>query len=422
MNLHVVGCSHHQSSVSVREKLSFTPEQVTKFLEKFHRTFPKSEAVLISTCNRTELYAAGKTIDGIPTSQQMIDFLAQERGLAGGDIEHNLFTHRDREAIGHLFRVAASLDSMVVGEAQILSQVKQAYQLTVDTGHQIPLTHLVFQTAMKVAKRVATETEIHTNRVSVPSVAVNELSAEIFERLDNKRILVLGAGEMAEETLAYLVAKNGRDIVVINRTRTKAEQLAEKFNGQVDNWSRLPTHLVDADLIISTTSANEPIVTADTFLKVNPNERQQPLLILDLAIPRDFDSKISELPNVFLYTLDDLQKLCEKNRKSRLSQWPKAEKIIAQETTKFFQDVHRRNSGQTIAQLKRQANQVKDAELERLLNRLNLSPEKEAEIEQAFHRVVNKILHPPLKSINDDQTTDSGGLLDAMKRLFQLGD
>ncbi len=422
MNLHVIGCSHHQSSVSVREKLSFTPDQVTTFLNKFHSTFPLSEAVLISTCNRTELYAAGKTLEGVPTSEQMIDFLASERGLESGDISSNLFAHRNQEAISHLFRVAASLDSMVIGEAQILSQVKQAYQLAVDTGHQIPLTHQVFQTAMKVAKRVATETDIHANRISVPSVAVNVLTGEIFERLDNKRILILGAGEMAEETLTYLAAKDGKDIVVVNRTRSKAESLAEKFNGQVADWDDLGQQVAAADLIVSTTSANEPVVTTAMFKEVTGSGRQQPLLVLDLAIPRDFDSKIGELPNVFLYTLDDLQKQCEKNRKSRQSQWPKAEKIILQETTNFFQDVHRRNSGQTIAQLKQQANTAKDAELERLLNRLNLSPEEEAVVEQSFHRLVNKILHPPLKSINADKGGDSGGLLDAMKRLFQLGD
>ena len=422
MNLHIIGCSHHQSSVSVREKLSFTPDQVKTFLNKFHSTFPLAEAVLISTCNRTELYAAGKTIEGTPTSEQMIDFLASERGLKSGDISSNLFAHRNQEAISHLFRVAASLDSMVIGEAQILSQVKQAYQLTVDTGHQVPLTHQVFQTAMKVAKRVATETDIHANRISVPSVAVNVLAGEIFERLNNKRILVLGAGEMAQETLTYLTARNGKDIVVLNRTRSKAESLAEKFNGQVADWKDLGGQIAAADLIVSTTSATEPVVTTAMFKDLSGSGRQQPLLVLDLAIPRDFDSKIGELPNVFLYTLDDLQKQCEKNRKSRQSHWTKAEKIIQQETTDFFQDVHRRNSGQTIALLKQQADKAKDAELERLLNRLDLSPEEEAVVEQSFHRLVNKILHPPLKSINADKSGDSGGLLEAMKRLFQLGD
>ncbi len=422
MNLQVIGCSHHHSSVSVREKLAFTEDQVKTFLTKFHQSFPKSEAVLLSTCNRTEFYAAGSNAQGVPSSEQMVEFLADQRGLKTGEIANNLFAHQDQAAIAHLFNVAASLDSMVVGEAQILSQVKQAYQLAVDTGHKIPLTHHVFQTAMKVAKRVANETDIHTTRVSVPSVAINVLTKQIFERLDDKRILIIGAGKMAEETLTYIVANNGKDIVVTNRTRSRADDLAQKFKGQITDWEHLEQQLIDADLIVSTTGATQPIVTRQQFKNVAEKRREKALLILDLAIPRDFDSKIGDYESIYLYTLDDLQKECEKNRQSRQSQWPKAQKIVQQETTNFFQDLHRRNSGSTIALLKKQANEVKDAELERLLKRLDrLTPEQESEIEQSFHRLVNKLLHPPLKSINADQN-ESVGLLDAMKRLFQLGD
>lgn len=423
MNLQVIGCSHHHSSVSVREKLAFSEDQIRSFLKTFRQSFPKSEAVLLSTCNRTEFYAAGKTADGVPSSQQMIEFLAQHRGLKSGEIANNLFAHQDHAAVTHLFTVAASLDSMVVGEAQILSQVKQAYQLAVDTGHQIPLTHQVFQTAMKVAKRVASETDIHSTRVSVPSVAVNVLTKQIFETLADKRILILGAGKMAEETLTYIIAGGGKDVVVVNRTRSRAEGLAEKFNGQIADWDNLHQQLVDADLIVSTTGAAMPVITHEKFDAVADQRQEKTLLVLDLAIPRDFDSKIGDYENVYLYTLDDLQKECEKNRQTRQSQWPKAQKIVEQETTAFFKDVHRRNSGSTIALLKKQANEVKNTELERLLSRLDrLTPEQESEIEQSFHRLVNKLLHPPLKSINADDNSESGGLLDAMKRLFQLGD
>jgi glutamyl-tRNA reductase len=423
VNLQVIGCSHHHSSVSVREKLAFSEDQIRSFLKKFHQRYPKSEAVLLSTCNRTEFYAARRSAHGVPSSQQMIEFLADHRGLKSGEIANNLFAHQDHAAISHLFNVAASLDSMVVGEAQILSQVKQAYQLAVDTGHQIPLTHLVFQNAMKVAKRVANETDIHSTRVSVPSVAVNVLTKQIFETLADKRVLILGAGKMAEETLTYIVAGGGKDVVVTNRTRNRAQELAEKFNGQIADWSDLHHQLADADLIVSTTGASTPVVTRDKFDPVAQKRDGKPLLVLDLAIPRDFDSKIGDYENVYLYTLDDLQKECEKNRQSRQSQWPKAKKIVEQETAAFFKDMHRRNSGSTIALLKKQANEVKNLELERLLNRLDrLTPEQESEIEQSFHRLVKKLLHPPLKSINADQSSESGGLLDAMKRLFQLGD
>ena len=424
MNLLVVGCSHHQSSVGIREQLAFTEQQVGPFLDLYYDRFPESEAVLLSTCNRTEFYAAAAKPDLVPSQQEMIEFLATHRGLQSSQIDSDLFVHSDRRAIEHLFAVAASLDSMVIGEAQILSQVKRAYQLAIETNKTIPLTHQVFQSAIRVARRVSNETKIHANRVSVPSVAICVLAKQIFERLDNKKILIVGAGEMAEETLTYVVSEGGKEIAITNRTASKAQQLAEKFNGRVCPWSDLETELTKADLVISTTGATEPVVTLDTFNAVASVRKQKPIFILDLAIPRDFASEIGEQLNVYLYTLDDLQAECERNRQSRETQYPKAQKIIAQETDLFFAAVKRRSRGSTIAQLKRQADGVKEAELKRLMNRLgDLDPHHKKEIEQSFHRLVNKILHPPLKSVQDDTSKEeTGGLLDALKKLFQLGD
>lgn len=424
MNLHLVGCSHHQSSVSIRERLSFTEQQVGSFLDLFYDQFPDSEAVLLSTCNRTEFYAASKLPHKIPSEQEMIEFLANHRGLKGAEIHNDLYIHTDQAAIHHLFAVAASLDSMVVGEAQILSQVKRAYQLAVDTNQTIPLTHHVFQSAIRVARRISNETEIHTNRVSVPSVAIGVLAKQIFERLDNKRVLIIGAGEMADETLNYVVAEGGKDIVITNRTLSNAEALAAKFNGRVAHWSDLESELAQADLIVSTTGATEPVVTPEMFDQADKTRKQKPVLILDLAIPRDFAKEIGDHLNVYLYTLDDLQKECDRNRRSRETHYPKARKIIDQEANQFLLDVKRRSSGSTIAQLKQQADEVKNTELKRLMNRLGeIDPSHQAEIEQSFNRVVNKILHPPVKSVQIDSSSDSHhGLLDALKKLFQLGD
>ena len=204
MNLQVIGCSHHQSNVAIREQLAFTEKQVGSFLKLFYDRFPQSEAVLLSTCNRTEFYAAAQKPDLIPSQQEMMEFLASQRGLSISDVDDDLFAHSDRDAIEHLFSVAASLDSMVVGETQILSQVKRAYQLAVESNQTIPLTHQAFQSAIRVARRVSNETEIHSNRVSVPSIAICVLAKQIFERLDNKNVLIVGAGEMAEETLNYV--------------------------------------------------------------------------------------------------------------------------------------------------------------------------------------------------------------------------
>ncbi len=422
MNLQIIGCSHHASSVSVREKLAFTEQQVKPFLQTFYQRFPYSEAVLLSTCNRTEFFAASKEVSRLPSPTDMIALLAEHRGLTATEIESGLFAHRDRSAIRHLFAVAASLDSMVVGETQILSQVKQAYQLAIDNHATSPLTHQVFQTAIRVARRISNETDIHANRVSVPSVAIGVLAKQIFERLDNKKILIVGAGEMAEETLRYVVAEGGREITVINRTRAKAEWLAAEFKGRVADWENLQRELILADLIVSTTGATTPVVTSALFDQVEKSRRQKPLFILDLALPRDFESGIGDRVNVYLYTLDDLQRECDRNRQFRQSHFAKAEKILDQETEKFFMEVTQRSSGATIAQLKQQADEVKQAELQRLLSKLDLNSQQRREIEQSFNRLVNKILHPPLKSIRENAGESPNGLVDALKRLFQLGD
>ena len=423
MNLLVIGCSHHQSNVAIREQLAFSEQQIRPFLNLFRDQFPGSEAVLLSTCNRTEFYAAAPKPGLIPSQRDMIEFLANQRGLSSSDINSNLFIHSDREAVRHLFNVAASLDSMVVGEAQILSQVKKAYQIATESNEELSLTHQVFQSAIRVARRVSNETDIHTNRVSVPSIAIGDLAKQIFERLDNKKILVVGAGEMAEETLNYIVSEGGTDIWITNRTESKATELAKKFNGQVAPWESLTSVLATADLIVSTTGATEPVVTNEMFDAIEGERNQRPVFVLDLAIPRDFEEEIGDRLNVYLYSLDDLQKECERNQKSRQSQYPKALKIVEQETDLFFADVRRRSSGSTIAQLRKQADQSKTIELERLLNKLGELPEhQQNEIEQSFNRLVNKILHPPLKSLQNDSTSESGSLLDALKKLFQLGD
>lgn len=423
MNLQLIGCSHHQASVSVRERLAFSPSQVEDFLDLFYSRFPESEAVLLSTCNRTEFYAAAQNSELIPTQDEMISFLATQRGLKKSDIDNDVFALSNRQAIKHLFTVAASLDSMIVGETQILSQVKQAYQLAVDTNNAIPMSHLAFQSAIRVARRVSNETEIHSSRLSVPSVAICELATQIFERFDNKRILVIGAGEMAEETLTYVRSEGGRDIVISNRTRAHAESLAEQFEGSVADWDTLQTELSKADLIVSTTGATEPVVTDAMFDKIESARQQRPLFILDLAIPRDFEPSISDRLNVYLYSLDDLQQRCASNMKSRQKHFPKAQKIIEQETDRFFADIRRRSSGATIALLKKQATDVKELELERLMNRLDgVSEDHRKEIEKSFHRLVNKILHPPVESLQDDAAKGSNSLMDALRKLFQLGD
>ena len=427
MNMMVVGCSHHVADAAFRERVAFAPDQVSGFLETYYEKFPESEALLLSTCNRTELYVLSEQPQAVPSRGDVIELLSSRHGIPIEELDSALYAHQDTDAVSHLFTVSSSLDSMVVGESQIVSQVKQAYEMAVDAKPKAPLIHRTFDAAIRVAKRVSTETKIHENRVSVPSVAINVLARQIFERFDNKNVLVLGAGEMAEETLTYLKAAGASQITVANRTHERAVSLAKKFDGQTAQWSELSDQLVQADLVVSTTGAKDPIVTAESFNPVMKARKQKRLFVLDLAIPRDFDDQIGQqFDNVYLYSLDDLQRECERNMNSRKNQWPKARKIVKDETESFFRDTRRRASGSTIAQLKKQANSIKDEELNRLMNRLDTVSDKDREqIEKAFHRLVNKLLHPPLESIREESATDDGqpepvGLLEAMKRLFKL--
>ncbi len=424
MKLQMVGCSHHRSSVELRERLAFTPEQARDALSCFRRNFPKSEAVLLSTCNRVELYTASETEDGCPTHQQVVEFLAKYHGLDPAEIFDDLFERTGEDAVRHLFTVAASLDSMVVGEAQILSQVKQAYDLAADGNAAGALTHIAFQTASRVARRVARETAINQKRVSVASVAVADFALGVFDHFDDKKVLVIGAGEMGEETLIYLQAEGARDITVVNRNLVRAERLARRFGGKARPWEALLEHLRDADLVVSTTGAREPVVTLEQFRSIEKDRDQRNLLVLDLAVPRDFDPAIGECIGVYLVAVDDLQRVCEANRKSREKEWPKAQRIIEEETTRFMAEWRHRATGPTIRRLRERSEEIKQEELARLLNKLSgLDERSTREITLSFDRLVNKLLHPPLKSLRDEAEHGAPhGLLEALRRLFHLKD
>jgi glutamyl-tRNA reductase len=422
MKLQMVGCSHHSAAVEVRERLAFSRDQAAEALARFRSRYPGAEAVLLSTCNRVELYFASEAAEACPTHHDAVAFLAEFHGLAPLAIFNELFEHTGEDFVRHLFTVAASLDSMVVGEAQILSQVKQAYELATSANATGPLTNAAFQGALRVAKRVATETAIQQKRVSIPSVAVAEFAKSIFERFDDKRVLVIGAGEMGEEALRYLIDEGAREISIVNRNLSRAEDLAARLAGTPQPWDQLHGLLVEADLVVSATGASEAIVTAADFRRIVAERYQRTLLILDLAIPRDFDPAIGELTGVYLYSIDDLKAACEQNRREREKEWPKAERIIEEETQRFMADLHHRATAPTIRRLKARADEVKNEEIARLLNKLgNVDPKARGEITAAFDRLVNKLLHPPLESLRDEaQQGAPHGLLDALKRLFRL--
>ena len=423
MKMQVVGCSHHQTAISVRERLAFSPEQTCSALEELQQEYPGTEAVLLSTCNRVELYTA--TEDAVlPSCRQVAEFLGRFHGEDPDEIVQHLYDRTGEEAVQHLFTVASSLDSMVVGEPQILAQVKQAYQLADQQNTTGPLMHAFFQAALKTARRVAGETEIHQHRLSIPSVAVADFARQIFERFDDKSTLVIGAGEMAEETLVYLRDEGARDVTVVNRNAARAAELARRWQGRTLPWQRLMEAVAAADLVISTTGAGEPIVTLEQFIAIESSRYDRPLFVLDLAVPRDFDPAIGDRPEVYLYSIDDLHRACDRNRQERDKELPAAIRIIHQETAGFMADLRHRVTGPVIRRLKHRWEKPKEDELRRLLNKLpELDARAKDEVRRSFDRLVNKLLHPPLESLRDESRHGiPHALLDALARLFQLKD
>ncbi len=427
MPIRFIGLNNRTAPVETRELFSFDAHGVQDALQKWLAQEHGVEATLVSTCNRTELYFATESGE-IPDFKSAFPYLAAPNFRA--QISDDSFEQfrkyflclEDGDAVEHLFSVASSLDSMILGEPQILMQMKRAYELAVQAKTTGPILNEAFQSAFKTAKRVSVETEIFRRRVSVPSVAVVDFILNIFERLNDKKTLVLGAGEMAEETLKFLVDYGAEKILVTNRSRDKAEVLAQQWNGTVVDWSKRIDALADVDLAICATGATEPIVTLEHYLEIEKiRNNGSPLTILDLAVPRNVDPQIGERSNVYLYSIDDLEAACARNRELRDKEIPKALKIAREEAEKFIKNINARKSIGVILKLRNGWNEIKDAEVERLLRKIDCDAHTEEEIRYAFDRLVNKLLHSPTTSLRDASQSEYGmKLTDAIKRLFRL--
>ncbi|MGD9127591.1 MAG: glutamyl-tRNA reductase [Planctomycetia bacterium] len=423
MQFRVIGCSHHETPIALRERIAFSATQTQAALEMLREVQPELEVVLLSTCNRVEFYLAGRA-DFLPNREAIARFIAQFYKIDADEVFDHLTERTGRDAIEHLFTVTSSLDSMVVGEPQILSQVKEAYQLASEIDATGPITHTAFQAAIRTARRVAGETELHRHRVSIPSIAVANFARRVFERFDDKQVLVIGAGEMADETLRYLKDEGARLVTVVNRRYDRAVELADHLGGKAEPWEQLLDLVAQADLIISTTGSELPVVTRDDFRQVEATREAGPLFILDLAVPRDFDPQIADCADVFLYSIDDLEAACEANRKARQATLPAAEQIVAEESGRFEAEARHRATGPVITRLREEWEKPKEEELARLLGKLpNLDKESEAEIRYAFDRLVNKLLHPPLESLRTEATHSMPwNLIEALTKLFKLKD
>ncbi len=426
MKLQVIYCNHQTASLDLRERLAFTgADQLAAAYSELRRAFPGSEAVVLSTCNRVELYTAQDDPQASPTHEQLAEFLSSFHGVPVEDFLGDLLLQSGPDAVGHLFRVCSSVDSMVLGEPQIVSQVKEAYRLAEENAACGPLTNALFQGALRVSKRVRRETRLARGRVSIASVAVGEFARGIFDRFDDKTVLVIGAGEMAEETLEYLMADGVRQVLVVNRSPERAELLAAKWGGRGFGMDRLGELLASADVVVAATGSDRPIVDVEMFTRARGGQNDRPVFVLDLGAPRDIDPAVADVDeNVFLYDVDDLQETCQKNRDQRSGEIEQALAIIDDESERFMQDVYHRATGPIVKRLREQWSEVSRLELERLRGKLgHLETSDMEQVEQSLSRIVNKLLHPPLEALKDEARDGTPhGLIDALKRLFHIRD
>lgn len=422
MNLRAIGCNVQSASVELREKLAFDGPKLARALAELPARYG-AEAVVLGTCNRVELYLARPDVDVPVHSPLIAEFLSEVHGVPVEDIRSHLYEHADADAVRHLFRVASGLDSVVLGETQIAGQVKDAFDAAQKAEATGPLLNTLFPAALRVSKRVRTETGIAEGHVSVSSAAV-DFVREVFETFTDKTVLVIGAGKMGRLTLKHLQELQPARVLVTNRSAEKAAVVAADCGGQVMPWAQLDDALVQADIVLSTTGAPEPIVSRRRFdEKVRSRRGNRAMVVFDMAVPRDFDSRLHDGDRVMVFNVDDLTRVVDQATEQRRSHIPAAEAIITAEVAKFVQDWNRRKDGPVIGQLTAEIDRLREMVLGPLLAKLNgkLSAADRAYIEGAFRLFQNRLLHGPIAALQEAaRTGHSSTLREALMKLFGL--
>ena len=411
MSLYVLGINHQTAPVALRERVAFGPDALAPALQALRRLPGVREAVLLSTCNRTELYAHADGDD-----QALADWLAAHPG-AGSDLHAYLYRHRDADAVRHLFRVASGLDSLVLGEPQILGQVKQAWTAARAAGTLGGPLDRLFQQSFATAKRARTDTRIGANPVSVASVAVR-LAEENFARPSESTVLLIGAGETIELAARHLVDAKVQRLLVANRTLAHAQALASRHGGIALPLEQLDRHLAEADIVLSATASRTPILHRAQVEQALRARRHRPMLLLDLAVPRDIDHAVSGLHDVFLYTVDDLERAIEDNRRSRREAARQAEAIIELQTTRFLEQWQAAGRQQPLLQLRAHGEAARAEALAKARQQLAAGMPAEKALELLAHTLTNRLLHAPTVALREAVRSGDAELARAVGKLF----
>jgi glutamyl-tRNA reductase len=417
MHLIAFGINHKTAPVAIREQAAFAPEQLPQALREITAQAGVDEATILSTCNRTEVYCRLDAGD----SRKAVKWFCDFHRLPANDIQPHLYLHPDQEAVKHAFRVAAGLDSMVLGEPQILGQMKTAFTLAHKTGATGKILNRLFQQTFSVAKQVRTDTAIGASAVSVAYAAVS-LARKIFQNLIEKQVLLIGAGETIELVARHLREQGVTRILVANRTTERAQLLANACGGEAISLAEMPERLAEADIVISSTASQLPILGKGAVESALKARRHQPMFMVDLAVPRDIEPEVGGLADVYLYTVDNLQEAIQENIQSRQEAAKEAEKIIDIQVVDFMHWVRSLDSVPAIRALRETSAAACEAELKRAQRRLARGDDPQRVMEQLARALTNKFTHAPSDALKKAGHDGDAQLLEAARRLFDLGD
>jgi glutamyl-tRNA reductase len=413
MNIVLLGLNHKTAPVELRERLAIGPEQLEQATRSLLQAPGVVEGMILSTCNRVELLTSLQ-----PDAPHLLQFIESYFDIEREVVAPHIYEYRQENAVRHLFRVACSLDSMVIGEPQILGQVKSSYLAARSAGAIRGHLDKVLQRAFVVAKRVRSETQIGSSSVSIASVAV-ELAKKIFGSLEGRKILLVGAGKMSEQAARHLMSQGAASVLVANRTYERAEQLAQRFGGRAIAFDDLYGSADQADIIITSTGSARPVFRREHAQHFLQQRRGRPMFFIDIAVPRDVDPEVNKLDGIFLYDIDDLQSVAGSHMKERSREAELAEAMILAEVDKYQRRLHALNVAPEIVQLQQSAEQIRLGELRRVGNRLQgLSAEQQTAVEALTRSLVNKFLHRPVQAIKAAASEGNTAAVEAIREAF----
>jgi len=418
MSLLALGINHKTAPVSIREKLSFAPETVPVALKDIIARDVVNEAVILSTCNRTEIYCQ-LNCGAEEAGESVIQWLKNHHNLHHTDISEYLYLHPEREAVRHMLRVASGLDSLVLGEPQILGQLKSSFAVAKEQGTIGQLLHKLFQHTFSCAKQVRTDTAIGASPVSVAFASVS-LAKQIFNDFHKHTALLIGAGETIELVARHLQETGIGRIIIANRTVEKAHTLAQEFDGYAIGLDEIPAHLAEADIVISSTGSQMPVLTKETVIDAVQTRKHAPIFMVDIAVPRDIEATVGELEDIFLYTVDDLKEIIDEGLKSRQEAALKAEDIIDTEVTHFMNWLRSLDSVNTMRQFRKQAETIRDSVLHNARKQLHNGHDAEQVLQELARKLTNKLIHSPCVQIKQAGMDARPELIDAAVELFNI--